>query len=223
MDLLWMDGHLVVAGPDSVAFVSPSPVGAVTTGLRFAPGAAPAVLGVPAREFHGQRVRLEDVWPAGVVARAEEGVAAAVDPGGALEQVVVEFGRGPGEAEPLADEIARRARAGQRVADIAPAVGMSARQLQRRSQDLFGYGPKLLSRILRLVDALDLASGGTPLATVAAVCGYADQAHLADDVRALAGTTLGGLGLGGRAQEVGGAGSGANRSIVLPSGSSTVA
>jgi AraC-like DNA-binding protein len=223
MDLLWMDGRLVVAGPDSAAFMSSSPCGAVTTGLRFAPGAAPAVFGVPACEFRGQRVRLDVVWPAGEAARAEERVAVAVDPGRALEEVVVELGRGPAEPEPLADEIVRRAGAGERVADIAPAVGMSARQLQRRSQDLFGYGPKLLSRILRFVGALDLARAGTSLATVAAVCGYADQAHLADDVRALAGTTLGGLGLGGRAQEGAGAGSGANRSTALASGSSTVA
>jgi AraC-like DNA-binding protein len=224
MDLLWMDGHLVVAGPDSVAFVARSPVGAVTTGLRFAPGAAPAVLGVPARELHGQRVRLDDVWPSTEVARAEEIVAAAFDAGRALEQVVATFGRGPGEPEPLADEIVRRVRNGERVATIALAVGMSARQLQRRALDLYGYGPKLLSRILRLVDALDLARNGTSLAAVAATCGYADQAHLADDVRALTGTTLGGLGLGRRAQGSGAvADSGANRSIALPSGSRTVA
>jgi AraC-like DNA-binding protein len=116
-----------------------------------------------------------------------------------------------------------RASAGERVAAIAPAIGLSVRQLQRRSHDLFGYGPKLLARILRLVDALDLARGGTSLATVAATCGYADQAHLADDVRALTGTTLGGLGIGGRAQEVAESGSGANRSTGLPSGSRTVA
>ena len=56
-----MDGHLVVAGPDSVAFVSSAPFGAETTGLRFAPGAAPSVLRVPASELHGQRVRLAEL------------------------------------------------------------------------------------------------------------------------------------------------------------------
>jgi AraC-like DNA-binding protein len=77
----------------------------------------------------------------------------------------------------------------------------------------------MLARILRLGDALALARRGVSLATVAASCGYADQAHLADDVRALAGTTLGQLGLGTRPQD----GSAANRSTELPSGSRTLA
>jgi AraC-like DNA-binding protein len=39
--------------------------------------------------------------------------------------------------------------------------------------------------------ALHLARSGTPLATVAAVSGYADQPHLSREVRALAGVPMG--------------------------------
>lgn len=39
--------------------------------------------------------------------------------------------------------------------------------------------------------ALALARAGVPFADTAARAGYADQAHLAHDVRALAGTSLG--------------------------------
>jgi AraC-like DNA-binding protein len=54
--------------------------------------------------------------------------------------------------------------------------------------------------VLRMQRALDHARTGAGLADVAAAHGYSDQAHLARDVRDLAGTTLGGLGLGfGRA------------------------
>jgi AraC-like DNA-binding protein len=38
--------------------------------------------------------------------------------------------------------------------------------------------------------ALDLARTGTPYASVAAQAGYADQAHLSRDVKALAGAPL---------------------------------
>ncbi|PWR09330.1 AraC family transcriptional regulator, partial [Micromonospora acroterricola] len=66
-------------------------------------------------------------------------------------------------------------------------VGLAPRVLHRRCQHLFGYGPKTLTRILRMRRALAVARSGVPLAEVAARCGYADQAHLTRDVRDLAG------------------------------------
>jgi AraC-like DNA-binding protein len=44
-------------------------------------------------------------------------------------------------------------------------------------------------RILRMTRALDQARAGMPLAEVAAVCGYADQAHLSRELLALGGAT----------------------------------
>jgi AraC-like DNA-binding protein len=220
MDLLWMDSHLVVAGPDTTSFLSRQPAGAVVAGLRFASGVAPSVLGAPAHVFRDQRVRLDQLWSTAEVRRLEDRVAASASLGRALEDVVADHGRGPAQADPLTIEVVRRAERGEQVASIAASVGLSSRQLHRRALDAFGYGPKLLARILRLGEALDLARRGVPLALVAAECGYADQAHLADDVRMLAGTTLGRLGLGTRPQL---AGSAAKRSIELPSGSRTVA
>lgn len=196
MDLLWMDGHLVVAGPDATAFVSQERPGAVTTGLRFAPGAAPGVIGVPAAALRGQRVPLAALWPSADVERAEETVATSLHPGRTLEALVVEWGHGDGAPDALAAEVTRRARAGERVTAMSSAVGLSDRQLHRRSLDWFGYGPKTLSRILRLDTALGLARAGAPLAAVAAQCGYVDQSHLAGDTRALTGATLGELGVG---------------------------
>ena len=220
MDLLWLGDHLAVAGPDTVAFISTQPAGTRVAGVRFHSGVAPSVLGAPAHAFRDQRVRLGELWGSAEVRRLEERVAAARHPGRALEDIARTHGRGPAAADPLIAEVVRRSRAGERVTTIARAVGLSDRQLQRRALDVFGYGPKLLARILRFGDALELARNGVALAAVAAQCGYADQAHLADDVRALAGTTLGGLGLGARPQPEGSA---ANRSTLLPSGSSTVA
>lgn len=63
MDLIWMDGAVHVAGPDSRAFLTVQPPGQVVTGLRFRPGAAPGVFGLPACVLRDQRVRLEDLWP----------------------------------------------------------------------------------------------------------------------------------------------------------------
>lgn len=119
-------------------------------------------------------------------------------PGGAgrvLEQAALRRGRAVGadRSHRATAEVVRRLRRGDPVAEVADGMGLSARQLQRRSLDAFGYGPKLLARILRLGDALELARAGGRFAEVAATVGYADQAHLARDVRALAGVPLGQL------------------------------
>jgi AraC-like DNA-binding protein len=85
------------------------------------------------------------------------------------------------------------AAAGAPVSLIAGRVGVSARHLHRRCLPLFGYGPRRLARVLRLGRAVDEVRSGLPLAQVAAGCGYADQAHLSREMRALAGTTPSGL------------------------------
>ncbi|MGW5695942.1 helix-turn-helix domain-containing protein, partial [Streptomyces asiaticus] len=95
-------------------------------------------------------------------------------------------GRGRSSARPLTTRRASRPHG-------ATPDSARERQLHRRSLAAFGYGPKTLGRVLRLNRALDLARTGLPFAEVAATAGYADQAHLARDVRALAGVPLGRL------------------------------
>ena len=85
------------------------------------------------------------------------------------------------------------ARAGHNSTTIADRVGLSTRQLQRRSTAAFGYGAKTLSRILRMQRALTLVRGGVRPADSAARAGYADQSHLSRDVKEMAGVPLGRL------------------------------
>ncbi|GAA4057750.1 helix-turn-helix domain-containing protein [Nonomuraea soli] len=92
--------------------------------------------------------------------------------------------------DPAAPSIAAALRAGRSVAEVAWDLGFSARQLHRRAVGAFGYSPKVLQRIVRFQRALRLARGGTPLALAAAESGYADQAHLANDVKRLAGVPM---------------------------------
>ncbi len=63
--------------------------------------------------------------------------------------------------------------------------------MYKRQLDAFGYGPKTLARILRFGRALELARAEVPFAEAAARTGFADQAHLARDVKELAGVPLG--------------------------------
>lgn len=193
LDLLWADGRLLVAGPDTTAYRPGARAGTRFAGLRFAPGTAFAALGVPAVELRDLRVPLDALWPTGIVETLTDQVAAADDPVAVLERVAVAAVRRNGVPDPVAGHIVAAQRAGLSIADTAGRLSLSERQLHRRCLDLFGYGPKMLGRVLRMRRALALAERGTPFAEVAARAGYADQAHLSRDVRALAGVTLGEL------------------------------
>ncbi|MEU7565424.1 helix-turn-helix domain-containing protein [Streptomyces fradiae] len=189
MDLLWSAGRLLVAGPDTCAHAPGDPA-AAWAGVRFAPGDAPALLGVPAHELRDRRVDLADLWPAARVRRLAGRVAAAGSHAAALEEAALCLAAGAPRPDPLARAVAARLDAGWSVAAAADAVELGVRQLHRRSLDAFGYGPKTLARILRLRRALALVRSGTPFASAAALAGYTDQAHLARDSRALTGRTL---------------------------------
>jgi AraC-like DNA-binding protein len=185
LDVIWNDGRLFVAGPDTTAQVGVPPAGSRCLALRFAAGSGPSVIGVPADELTDRQVPLADLWPAAQVRRLADGTSLAE-----LERAVLRRWAPP---DPAMVEVARRARAGQPVDAIAAVCGLSARHLQRRVRAAFGYGPKTLTKILRMQRAVVLARRGTPFAEVSATAGYADQAHLARDVKALAGVPLGRL------------------------------
>jgi AraC-like DNA-binding protein len=190
VDLIWRDGELLVAGPDTGPHLTHSPPGASSVGLRFAPGTGPALLGTPADELRDQRVPLGALWSDARVRQLVDRLDAGPGPARGLESWAVEAMPPP---DPATLAIAARVRAGWPVDRVADAVGLSARQLHRRCLPAFGYGPKTLGRILRMGRALALARDGLALARVAAVTGYADQAHLTREVKALTGASPGTL------------------------------
>ncbi|SED39169.1 transcriptional regulator, AraC family [Streptomyces sp. PAN_FS17] len=192
MDLLWHDGRLFVAGPDTRAYVTEGESGS-WAGVRFFPGTAPGLLGVPAHELRDRRVELADLWPAFEVRRLHGRIETSSDPVTALEDVALERAAAVDAPDPVLRRVVTALDSGRPVAATADELGLGARQLHRRSLNAFGYGPKTLARILRLQRALALARGGTAFADTAVRAGYADQAHLARDVRELAGLTLGEL------------------------------
>jgi AraC-like DNA-binding protein len=202
MDLLWNEGRLLVAGPDTRAY---APGGEPThwAGIRFAPGTAPTYLGVPAHELRDRRVDLTDLWPAATVRSLSARIDTAPDPAAALEDLALERAAHTPPPDPLLRHLVAALATGRPVAATADELGLGARQLHRRSLTAFGYGPKTLARVLRLQRALALARDGVPFATTAARSGYADQAHLARDVRELAGMPLGQL-LGRTGQDLSG-------------------
>jgi AraC-like DNA-binding protein len=202
MDLIWMSGTLLVAGPDTRAQLAVSPPHATYAALRFPPGLAPAVLGLPAADLRDRRVELAQLWPAADVRRVHARLAATVGGSrpvvqaeldavaGELETIAAERLAAAGGADPWVARLVGWLRAGSTVGAAAARAGLSERQLHRRCLPLFGYGPKTLGRVLRFDRALALARAGESFAEVAVDAGYADQAHLSREVRSLAGVPL---------------------------------
>jgi len=185
MDLIWHDGHVFIAGPDTRPHPFQAEIGTSMIAVRFPPGMAPTIFGVPAYELRNERVALDTVWSTSQVQRLSEQIAG--EGALAIERIATTRLH---RFDPMIDTIASLAEGNTPVRSIAAHVGLGERQLHRRCLDAFGYGAKTLTRIMRMRKALDHARAGVPLARTAATAGYADQAHLARDVRALTGRTL---------------------------------
>lgn len=193
IDVMWRDGLLVVAGPDTAAFRPDAPAGAEYAGIRFFPGSAPALLGVPADELRDRRVALADLWPAARVRELTERVDDAGDRLAALESLALDRAAEVAAPDPVLRGVVSALDAGLSIGDTARSTGLHPRALHRRSLAAFGYGPKTLARILRFQRAVAMARSGAAPAVTAAATGYADQAHLSREVRDLAGMPLGEL------------------------------
>jgi AraC-like DNA-binding protein len=186
LDIIWKDGRVFVAGPDTTAQIGRPVPGSRMFALRFGAGTGPPVLGVPASELVDQQVPLDALWRSSEVRRLAE----SADPLAALTSAASRRWVAP---DPVMVALTAASSAGRSIDSLAAAGGLSSRQLLRRSNAAFGYGPKVLTRILRMQRAVGMARAGVPFAAVSATAGYADQAHLAREVRAMAGVPLGSL------------------------------
>jgi AraC-like DNA-binding protein len=160
MDLIRMDGRVIVAGPDTTASISQHGSEPIV-GLRFRPGMLPRLLGVPAAELRDSRVPLADL-----------GVPTAQ--GGSLIELATSLASGApsGETAPwsmaLLGHVTRSFAGGAAVARVADQIGWSSRTLQRQCTAVYGYGPATLRRILRFRRALQLMDLGASYAEAAA-------------------------------------------------------
>jgi AraC-like DNA-binding protein len=188
IDVVWTEGAgTSVVGPNTTAFLVPLAVGTRVVGARLRPGAASALLGVVPEALRDAQVPVTDAMTA-----AGARLVAALDdqprPLDALRDALLALAPRATPPDPLVGAaVARLADPGVTIAGLGRELAVSERQLRRRVRAEVGYGPKRLGRVLRLERALAAARAGDELVRAALDAGYADQAHLATDCRALAG------------------------------------
>ncbi|HET6954824.1 MAG TPA: helix-turn-helix domain-containing protein [Acidimicrobiales bacterium] len=188
------DQGVELAGPATGPVVLHLDPGTVTVGVRFHPGAAPALIGERASDLRDQNVPLQEVWGrlgADVAERAAGNPAPAGRLAAMVDALEVRLGHATA-VDPVGTGIARllSRSPGAPLHDVAGRFGLSDRQLRRRVEVAVGYPPRTLGRILRFQRFLEAARSSTrarDLAGLAAATGYADQAHLTRESRRLAG------------------------------------
>ena len=166
-------------------------------GAKLRPAGLSALTAVPPATLTGRRVPATEVL--GDVHDLVEAVERAPDAGAgmaAFERWLAARDPAPPPGAELVDEavaLAARDRDLTRVADLAAALGVPVRTLQRRFDRHLGVGPKWVLNRCRIQDALAAieAGGSVDWADLATRLGFADQSHFVNSFTALVGVPPG--------------------------------
>ncbi len=184
-------GTTIVGGARSSAYLKDVSKPAPSVGAALHPDAAWPLLGGPAGELAERHVDLVDLWGA-AAARLRERLLDAASPEAALEVFEHELSRrlpAVRGVHPLVAHALARLRSDVAVADVVRETGYSHRTVSSVFRETVGLTPKVWSRVQRFQRALAAIAAGRPLASVASLAGYADQAHLTREFGEIAGLT----------------------------------
>ncbi|GAA0557052.1 hypothetical protein GCM10010172_45020 [Paractinoplanes ferrugineus] len=210
----------VVTGPRASSGTDGETTWGCGVSIGLTPAGVAALLGVPMRELTARSLLLEDLVGRRAAAELPERLAEAPDWPARFRLLDTLLTHRLGRHAPARDPHAPtgephapagvpRGREGElvmvawgylqrgggrlRVGDLAARLGVGRRGLEREFRAAFGLSPGVVGRIARFQRALALVQRGLGFAEVAAVGGYADQAHFTREMRAMAGITPGEL------------------------------
>jgi AraC-like DNA-binding protein len=187
------EGHLVVLGPRAHASYYPGKDVPLTVNVRFRPGRARLLTGVPVSEIAGRTVQLSDLWGQPAVRLHRELLADPAHAAERIERALLDRVDAQSVVEASSADLASAASAmlaRERVRDTARKLAVSERHLRNIVTDTVGLSPKQLTRVNRVRTVLSRAHRlrGARLATDS---GYYDQSHMAAEFRATMGIPLG--------------------------------
>jgi AraC-like DNA-binding protein len=189
-----------VVGPHGAGVdVAKETVDSHIVGVHLRPGAATALLGVPAAELAGQVVDLSLLWGR-AAADLRDSLGEAPGPAARVARVDAALARraanhdayhDAGGPSPVALFAAMARSPHTTVAALARASGLSHRRLIALFDRHAGLKPKTFQRVHRLRDVLRAEDAGRihSWSALAHRLGYYDQAHLINEFRRLAGMT----------------------------------
>ena len=192
VDLIWHEGRLHVAGPDTGPFLATLTPGSSLVGVRAFPGAGPSILGLPASELVDSRLGIEHLWgrTAGRLTELLSETRSDEDALAVLQRELVDRLPRTDPPDPLVGQtVSSLGHPNATLRDLSDDLGVGERQLRRRTIAAVGYAPKTLQRVLRFQRFLRMARShrALGLAELAAANGFADQAHLTRECAALGG------------------------------------
>jgi AraC-like DNA-binding protein len=165
-------GEPVAAGLADRAVVHHLGSGSRLLGLRLRPEAVATFFGVPADHLRNEDLALDDVVGSRRARRLVDSVVH-----GAPEPLLLAL---PARVVALSIDLL----GSHTVEEAAETLGLSSRHFRRLLIHHSGLGPKEHQRVIRLRRFLDNPG---PLALAAVTSGYADQSHLAREVKRLCG------------------------------------
>lgn len=179
-----------VAGPDAVTRYVQLPNGLVITGVRLRPGASRAVLGSPAHLLVNGSMQLSDLSSGATRLHHRlmltDNLPARI---GLLEDWVRGALRRVTDRDRAVVAACRALAADSKIsiASVAERFEWNARMLHRQFLAACGYSPKHFQRIMRIQSVLRSARDGNDasLSELAIAAGFADQAHMTRDFRAI--------------------------------------
>ena len=181
----------ILAGPHSQSTILDAAQMRRLAAIEFRPGGAGHFLGIPANDACNQVLNLDDVWgPMGAAFRERLLDACspqerfAIAEALLLERLELEFDPAVAWAIAALDR-------GMRVSEVASALGLLPRTLERRFMLKVGLTPKRYARVRRLQRVMrDIRNSPVrDWSSLAAQHGYCDQSHLVHEFRELADIT----------------------------------
>jgi len=187
-------GYAIVGGARSAFYARDVSVATRSVGAQLRPGAARALLGLPADELAERHTPLDALWGGAAAAEALERIHAAGDLEAQLamfEALLTERARSRPQAmhPAIAQALARLG--GTPIAELVGASGYSHRRFIALFRDAAGLPPKRLERVLRFQRVMAAWNGPRtlPWVDLALQVGYSDQPHFNRDFLEIAGMT----------------------------------